>query len=140
MMDLKQLAVKYNDTFNDRSFRAKTKDFVVPGVTGKDLATGQEMKGAEAFVEYSDSFVKAMPDIKGTVIDQKVEGNKVTTRIRGKGTFTGQMMMPQGAIPGNGKKLDLEYSSVMEFNDAGKLVNYQYNYDMKEFMHQLGLG
>lgn len=139
-MELKQLAVKINDIFNDRSYRTTTKEYVDPGVTGKDIPTGQELTGVEAFVQYNDGFVNAMPDIKGTLVEQKVEGNKVTSRIHGQGTFTGKLVTPQGILPGNGKKLDLEYSAEFEFNDAGKLVHYVFNYDMSEFMRQLGVG
>ena len=48
--------------------------------------------------------------------------------------------MPQGTVPGNGRKLDLEYQAETEYNAAGKLVRAEFNYDMKEFARQLGLG
>jgi len=139
-MDLKQLAQTGFDIFNDRSFRQKAQELLDPKVVVIDVPTGQETTGVDAYVQYSDGFVTAMPDIKGTVIEHKVNGNKVTSRIRGQGTFTGKLRTPQGDVPGNGNKLDLEYQAEAEYNDAGKLVRIVFNYDMPAFMKQLGVG
>lgn len=80
-----------------------------------------------------------MPDLKGRAVEHKVNGNKVTTRVHGKGTFTGTMYTPQGNLPGNGNSLDIEYQLEQEFNDAGKLVRFAVDYDLQDFMRQLGL-
>jgi predicted ester cyclase len=139
-MDVKQLAQASVDQFNDRSFRTTYKDVAAPNIVVMDTPSGQSMTGPDGFLQYSESFVKAMPDIKGTAIEQKVNGNKVSTRVRAKGTFTGTFQTPQMTVPGNGKKLDIEYTLDQEFNDAGKLVRFTVNYDMKDFMRQLGMG
>lgn len=139
-MDVKALAQATMDQFNDRSFRTKAKEVAAPNIVVIDTPTGQQTTGPDSFVKYSDGYVTAMPDVKGTVIEHKVNVNKVTTRVRGTGTFTGTLQMPQGNVPGNGKKLDIEYTLDQEFNDAGKLVRFAVNYDMKSFMSQLGLG
>jgi hypothetical protein len=81
-----------------------------------------------------------MPDIKGTVLEHKVSGNKVTTKVRAKGTFTGTLQTPQGAVPGTRNAVDIEYQLDQEFNDAGKLTRFAVNFDMKDFMRQLGVG
>ena len=139
-MDVKQLAQDTVDMFNDRSFRQKAKDTTDASVIVSDKATGQEMRGVDGFVQYSDGFVTAMPDLKGTALEHKVNGNKVTSRIRGKGTFTGTLQTPQGNVPGNGNSVEIEYQLDQEFNDAGKLVHFAVNYDMQDFMRQLGMG
>ena len=139
-MDVKQLAQAGADSFNDRSFRQNAKDMVDDNAVILDRPTGQELRGPGGYVQYSEGFVAAMPDIKGTVIEHQVNGNKVTSRIRGQGTFTGTMQTPQGSVPGTGKSLDIEYQVEQEFNDAGKIVRFDVNYDMQDFMRQLGLG
>jgi hypothetical protein len=80
-----------------------------------------------------------MPDLKGTLIAHKVTGNKVMTRVQGKGTFTGALQTPGGKVPGNGRKLDLEYQINSEFSDAGKVIRAEFSYDMQAFAKQLGL-
>ena len=139
-MDVKQLAQNTVDMFNDRSFRQKAKDVADANITVSDKPMGQQMHGVDSFVQYSEGFVTAMPDLTGTAIEHKVNGNKVTTRVKGKGTFTGTLQTPQGNVPGNGNAVNLEYQLEQEFNDAGKLVNFAVNYDMQDFMRQLGLG
>jgi len=139
-MDVKQLAQASFDMFNDRSFRQKAKDFVDPNVVVTDVPTGQELNGVDGYVQYNDGFVTAMPDLKGTAIEHQVSGNKVTSRVRGQGTFTGNLQTPQGNVPGNGNRLDLEYQLEQEFNDAGKIVRVAAKYDIQEFQRQLGVG
>ena len=139
-MDVKQLAQKGVDSFNDRSFRQNAEELMDANVVIVDKPTGQELHGPDGYIQYSEGFVKAMPDLKGTAIEHKVNGNKVTTRVRGQGTFTGTMVTPQGSMPGNGNPLDIEYQIEQEFNDAGKVTRFAVNFDMQDFMRQLGMG
>jgi predicted ester cyclase len=139
-MDVKQLAQDSVDMFNDRSFRQKAKDVMDSNVVVSDGPTGQEMRGPDGYVQYSEGFVTAIPDLTGTVIEHNVSGNKVTTRVLGQGTFTGTLQTPQGNVPGNGNPVEIEYQIEQEFNDAGKAVRFAVNYDMQDFMRQLGIG
>ena len=138
-MDMEQLAQAAADSFNDRSYREKAKDLMDPNVVIIDSPTGQELHGPDGYVQFSDGFVKAIPDLKGTAIEHKVNGNKVTSRVRGQGNFTGTLETPQGSFPGNGNPVDIEYEIEQEFNDAGKVVRFAVNYDMQDFMRQLGM-
>ena len=138
-MDVKALAQAGVDSFNDRSFREKAKDLMDPNVVVMDTPTGQELHGPDGYVQLSEGFVNAIPDLKGTAIEHKVEGNTVTSRVRGQGNFTGTLQTPQGNVPGNGNPVDIEYQIVQEFNDEGKVVRFATNYDMQDFMHQLGM-
>ena len=137
-MDMEKLAQATADSFNDRSYRENAKDVMDPNVVILDKPTNQEMRGPAAYVQYSDGFVNAIPDLKGTVIENKVSGNKVTSRVRGQGHFTGTMVTPQGSMPGNGNPVDIEYQIEQEFNVAGKVVRFVIDYDMQDFMRQLG--
>ena len=139
-MDVKQLAQDTIDMFNDRSYRQKANEVMDSNVVVFDGPTGQELHGPDGYVQYADGFVTAMPDLKGTALEHKVSGNKVTTRVRGQGTFTGTMVTPQGSMPGNGNPLDIEYQVEQEFNDAGKVTRFAVTFDMQDFMHQLGMG
>jgi len=139
-MDVKQLAQDTVDDFNDRSFRQKAKDVADANIVIMDKPTGQELHGADGLVQFSEGFVTAIPDLKGKALEHKVNGNKVTTRVRGQGTFTGTLSTPQGNVPGTGNPVDIEYKLEQEFNDAGKLVRFVVDYDMQDFMRQLGVG
>jgi len=138
-MDVKALAQVGVDSFNDRSFREKAKDLMDTNVVVLDIPTGQELHGPDGYIQLSEGFINAIPDLKGTAIEHNVNGNTVTSRIRGQGNFTGTLQTPQGSVPGNGNPVDIEYQIEQEFNDAGKMVRFAANYDMQDFMHQLGM-
>ncbi len=139
-MDLQDLAQLQLDIFNDRTFRERAAEFVDPNVVTIDVPQGQELQGLDAYLQYSEGYITTMPDIQGQAVEHQVSGNTVTTRIRGIGTFTGQLETPDGTVPGNGNGVDLEYQAEWEFNADGKLARFTLNYDMGEFMSQLGLG
>jgi predicted ester cyclase len=138
-MDVKELAQKTVDMFNDRSFREKGNEVVNENIVVSDKPTGQEFRGVDGFVQYSEGFVTAMPDLTGTAVEHTVQGNKVITRVHGQGTFTGTLQTPQGNVPGTGNPVDIEYQLEQTFNEEGKLVHFAVNYDMQDFMRQLGL-
>lgn len=138
-MDVKGLAQVGIDTFNDRSFREKAKDLMDPNVVIIDAPTSQELHGPDGYVQFSNGFVNAIPDLKGTAIEHKVSGNKVTSRVRGQGNFTGTLVTPTGSFTGNGNAVDIEYQIEQEFNEDGKVVRFAADYDMQDFMRQLGV-
>jgi predicted ester cyclase len=138
-MDMEKLAQATADSFNDRSYRDKAKDAMAPDVVVLDKPTNQEMRGPAGYVQYADGFVNAIPDLQGTVIEHRASGNKVTSRVRGQGHFTGTMVTPLGSMPGNGNPVDIEYQIEQEFDDAGKVVRFVIDYDMQDFMRQLGM-
>lgn len=94
----------------------------------------------DGYIQYSEGFINAVPDLKGTVIEHIVDGNKVISRVQGQGNFTGTLQTPQGTFPGNGNPVNMEYKIEQEFNEAGKVVRFAVDYNMREFMRQLGVG
>jgi predicted ester cyclase len=124
--------------FNDRSFRTSAQNYVSDHIVVVDAQSGQELRGLEGFKQYAEGFVAAMPDIKGTILDQKVNGNTVITFVRATGQFTGQLQTPQGTVPGNGHKVDFPYQLEIRVEND-KIVRFTATYDMQTFMGQLGL-
>lgn len=139
-MDVQQLAQDTIDSFNDRTYQQRAREVTDANIVVTDKPTGQELRGIDAFIQYSEGFVITMPDLKGTVVEHKVNGNTVTSRVHGQGTFTGTLDTPQGTFPGNGNPVDIEYQLEQEFNDAGRLTRFSVDYNMQDFMRQLGLG
>src|SRR5258708_21636247 len=136
-MNPKDISKMQINGFNDRSFRTNAQNYISPNIVVVDVPTGQEMHGLDGFIQYSEGFVSAMPNIKGTILAQELNGNTVVSTIRGTGTFTGQLETPQGTVPGNGNKVELEYQlEVVVEND--KIVRFTLNYDMQSLISQLG--
>ena len=136
-MNVQQLAQIGIDAFNDRSFQKTAKDLMDENVVIIDQPTGQEIHGIDGYIRYSERFVNAIPDLTGTVIEHQVKKNKVISRVRRQGNFTGKLHTAYGNVQGNGNPVDLEYQIEQEFNDAGKIKRFVIHYDLPEFMYQL---
>jgi predicted ester cyclase len=126
------------DEFNNHLFEAHAKNYVAPTYVGVDTPTGQESRGLEGYVQSLRLWLAAFPDSQVEVVNQQVNGNKVMTTFRGRGTFTGQLQTPQGVVPGNGRKSDVEFRQELEFKND-KIVRSRLDYDMPELMRQLGI-
>src|SRR5262245_55641541 len=120
-MNVQQLAQIGMDAFNDRNLQETAKDLMDENVVIIDRPTGQEIHGIDGYIRYSERFINAIPDLEGTVIEHQVKQNKVISRVRRQGKFTGKLHTPQGSIQGNGNPLDIEYQIEQEFNEAGKI-------------------
>jgi len=136
-MNVQQLAQTGIDAFNDGSFQETAKDLMDENVVIIDQPTGQEIHGVDGYIQYSERFVAAIPDLTGTVIEHQVKQNKVISRVRRRGKFTGKLFTPHGSFQGNGNPVDIEYQIEQEFNEAGKIKRFVIHYDLPDFMHQL---
>ena len=76
---------------------------------------------------------EAFPDTVHIIEDQIAEGDMVVTRLRGRATFTGEIL----GIPANGKVVEITGISIHRLVD-GKLVEHWANADLLGFMQQLG--
>jgi predicted ester cyclase len=76
----------------------------------------------------------AFPDTAHTILAQVAEGDMVVTRLRGRGTFTGECL----GIPPNGRVIELEGITIHRLVD-GKLVEHWAQTDQLSLMQQLGV-
>ena len=88
--------------------------------------------GREGLKQAFEIFWKATPG-HHVIEDQIAEGDKVVTRLRGRATFTGEIL----GIPPNGKVVEITGLSIHRIAD-GKLVEHWANADLHSFMQQLG--
>lgn len=89
--------------------------------------------GSGAVRRANEALRAAFPDTVHTILDQIAEGDKVMTRLRGRGTFVGECL----GIPPNGKVVEIEGVSIHRLVD-GKLVEHWAQADLLGFMQQLG--
>ena len=75
----------------------------------------------------------AFPDTVHFIDDQVAEGDKVVTRLRGRATFTGEIL----GIPPNGQVVEIG-GIIIHRLQAGKLVEHWAVSDQLSFMQQLG--
>ncbi len=93
-----------------------------------------KISGRDELRQFVDVYIKAFPDIKRTIEDILVEGNKVANRYRVKGIHQGEFM---GIAP-TGKKVEVNGIVISRFEDG--LIAEEWDlWDTDSFLKQLGL-
>jgi predicted ester cyclase len=80
----------------------------------------------------------AMPDFSATLLDQVAEGDRVSSRWRGAGTFTAPLAMPSGTLPPSGANLAFEEIRIDRHADR-RIVESWFIPDRFTFWQALGL-
>jgi predicted ester cyclase len=92
-----------------------------------------DLRGPTAFKEMVNGFIDAVSGFEETVDDQIAEGDKVVTRVSGRGTHTGPLM---GAAP-SGKEIRWRAIVISRIVN-GQIAEEWVEFDALSFMQQLG--
>ena len=94
----------------------------------------EPLRGVGAFKELVGGMLAAFPDLRFTVEDQLVQGDRATFRWRATGTHSG----PLGAVPPTGKPVAIEGIVIDRIVD-GKVQERWEQWDQSLMLQQLGL-
>ena len=99
---------------------------------------GQTFHGHDGFTGFMQGFKGAFPDIRISVTNQVATDDQVVSEFTARGTHTGPLQTPAGAIPPTGRTVDFIVCEVMGIKQGriASLHNYQ---DAASIMRQLGL-
>ena len=97
-------------------------------------ATGNDLRGVEAFKQYMVGFYDAFPDLHITIEDILVDGDKAATRYTYTGTNRGAFM----GVPPTNRRITGWAIEIDRFSD-GRLVELWGRLDTLGLMQQLGL-
>ena len=86
------------------------------------------------FKEMMGGLFRAFPDLRLTVEDQIVAGDKVATRWTAEGTNSG----PLGSVPATGLRIQIS-GLILDRVVEGKVVERWEQWDQMAMLHQLGL-
>jgi steroid delta-isomerase-like uncharacterized protein len=100
--------------------------------------TGQVFRGKAAFEQFFMVFKTAMPDVELIVTNQVVTADAVVSEFIARGTHTGPLLGPDGAIPATGKVAEWPVVEVCTVRD-GKLATLHNYQDTASMLRQLGL-
>jgi predicted ester cyclase len=81
----------FEDVFNQGNLDAVEEIFASDHVL-HDPTSPEEIRGAEGMRGYVRMYRSAFPDLQQTIEDQFAEGEKVATRLMGRGTHQGELM------------------------------------------------
>ena len=135
--DLTQTAREAVNAFNDNDW-GKYQELMTSDCLYDEVGTSRQLKGPDAIISAMKGWKEAMPDAKGTVTNAVSGGNTVTLEVTWKGTHTGPLQGPSGAIPATGKQQTTRAGWVLDF-EGNKVKKSQHYFDMLSFMQQLGI-
>jgi steroid delta-isomerase-like uncharacterized protein len=96
--------------------------------------TSIQMNGLEEYKQVYSVFASALHDTHVTIEEMIAEGDKVMTRIKGRGTHKGELM----GIPPTGKTATWNQFTVFRLDD-GKIAEEWEIFDELGMMQQLGM-
>jgi steroid delta-isomerase-like uncharacterized protein len=137
MADNATLARSLYEAFNNRDFDLLA-EAIAPEGTITMMGTGQTLHGPEGSRQYNTMWDTAFPDGMVTVDRIIAQDDLVAVEFTGRGTHTGTLVTPAGAIPATGRSVTLKFLDVLEFAD-GKLMAQRNYFDTGSMMTQLGI-
>ncbi len=132
-----QLTRELHDLFSNNEFD-KCLEMVAENAEITSMAAQMTFRGRSEFANFMMGFKQAFPDVTITHKNMVTNGNKVAVEFTATGTHTGPLQGPTGVIPPTGKKVTINASEFIEWQDGRftKLVNYQ---DSASLMRQIGV-
>ena len=122
----------WEEVFNGRKLEMidnlVTADYVYHG------PAGQEIRGAEGLKQFLGMYFNAFPDVKVDIEDVFGEGDRVVSRVTGRGTHKGELM----GIPPTGKEITVMVICTNRFQ-GGKITEDWELIDLFGMMQQLGV-
>jgi steroid delta-isomerase-like uncharacterized protein len=131
------LARRIYQLFSDDKFDDAL-ELVAEDVEAVLVPFGQTFHGRDGFTGFMQGFKGAFPDIRISVTNQVATEDQVVSEFTARGTHTGPLQTPAGAIPPTGRTVDFIVCEVMRVKNGRitSLHNYQ---DAASIMRQLGL-
>jgi steroid delta-isomerase-like uncharacterized protein len=95
----------------------------------------QDVRGIEEAKQFVSTFIQAFPDLNFSVEDLIAEGDKVVSRVRGRGTHQGET---EEFGPPTGRQFEQEGITIHRIED-GKIVEEWNQWDNLSILQQLGI-
>lgn len=137
MADNATLARGLYEAFNERDFDRMT-EVTAPDATITVVGTGDRYEGPEGMRRYNTMWADGFPDGRITIDRLIAADDYVIVELTGRGTHTGMLSTPMGAIPATGRSVTLQLCDVLVLGD-GKLRSQRTYFDTGSLMAQLGL-
>jgi predicted ester cyclase len=122
----------FEETFN--SPRLDIPEEVIDAKYVEHFITGDK-HGVSAFREFIAHWRQAFPDLRVSIHDVIIEGDRAAWRTQATGTNGGYLL----GIPATGKRMQVSSVGMARFNSAGKLVEHWTGNATAQVLLQLGL-
>jgi steroid delta-isomerase-like uncharacterized protein len=122
----------FEEVFNEGNLDA-VEEIFAPDYVLHDPTSPEEIRGTEGISQYVSMYRTAFPDLQQTIEEQIAEGEKVATRLTGRGTHQGELM----GISPTGNRVEAP-GIVINRISGGKIAESWANYDAMGMMQQIG--
>jgi steroid delta-isomerase-like uncharacterized protein len=122
----------FEEVFNQGNLDA-VEEIFAPDYVLHDPTSPEEIRGTEGMRQYVSMYRTAFPDLQQTIEEQIAEGEKVATRLTGRGTHQGELI----GIPPTGNQVEAP-GIVINRISGGKIAESWANYDALGMMQQIG--
>ncbi|HEY8287165.1 MAG TPA: ester cyclase [Chloroflexota bacterium] len=126
-----------NDAFNARDWNAAAA-LSAPDAEFVNVATGQTFRGPSGIQEFLQGWATAFPDSRVETTLVIADDRGAAMEFTGRGTHTGTLESPVGAIPATGRSVVVPFSQVLEFQN-GKITHGRLYFDLGGMLQQMGL-
>ena len=127
----------FNEAYNARDWRAAAA-LSAPDVRIVNVATGDSFAGADGVRRYFEGWSGAFPDSRIETTLAAGDETAAVTEFLGRGTHSGPLPSPNGPIPPTGKRVEVHFCQVLEFQ-GGKITRARLYFDGMSLLGQLGL-
>ena len=125
------------DAWNNRDFDAVA-GAVDPDCSMVDMGSGRTLQGPDGFVAFTTSMFEAMPDAQFTLDHVTAQGDTVVVEYTGRGTHTGDLVLPAGTVPATGRSITVHVCEIDEIRND-KIASARVYVDSGAVMAQLGI-
>lgn len=115
----------------------RLKAVLASGAVYTEMGTQRRFRGVGRIVQAFQAWKQAIPDSKGTVTHSLARGNTVVLEVVWKGTHTGPLAGPSGAIPPSGKRISVPAAQVITL-EGGKIRQLRQYFDLLTLLEEIG--
>ena len=110
-----------------------------PDAIYDEMATGVTLRGPATIVEGLKVWKKAFPDLKGTITRYTGDDRLLAIELTWEGTFTGELMTPQGMVKGNGTRGMVPAVQFITL-EGNKIAAIDHYFDFNTILKEAGIG
>jgi steroid delta-isomerase-like uncharacterized protein len=104
----------------------------------EELATQRRLEGADARIEAAQTWKRAFPDERGTIVGAYTSGDTVAMELTWEGTQSGPMATPDGReLSPSNKRMTVKSVEVIE-TEGGKIKVLRHYFDLMTILKQIG--
>ena len=134
--DITQAAADLIHAFNEADwYRYRTR--FTSDVVYTETGTGRRVDGADAYVELSQGWKEAFPDVSGTIRRAVASDGTVAQDVLWEGTHTGPLQTPTGTIEPTGNRVTIPGTMWYAF-DGDKARQIDHHLDVLAILQQVG--